>query len=41
MEKGGDGAATLVKKGVSASPGLAVGRAFVIDRRRVKTPSTA
>jgi phosphoenolpyruvate-protein phosphotransferase (PTS system enzyme I) len=35
---GGDERVTLVKKGVSASPGLAVGRAFVIDRRRVKTP---
>ncbi len=28
----------LVKRGISASPGFAVGRAFVIDRRRVKTP---
>jgi phosphotransferase system enzyme I (PtsI) len=40
-DKGGEGDGrqqTLVKKGVSASPGLAVGRAFVIDRRRVKTP---
>jgi phosphotransferase system enzyme I (PtsI) len=27
-----------VRRGVSASPGLAVGRAFVVDRRRVKTP---
>jgi phosphotransferase system enzyme I (PtsI) len=30
--------APMVLKGVSASPGLAVGRAFVIDRRRVKAP---
>lgn len=27
-----------VLHGVAASPGLAVGRAFVIDRRRIKTP---
>ncbi len=37
-ESDGRVSTTLVKKGVSASPGLAVGRAFVIDRRRVKTP---
>jgi phosphotransferase system enzyme I (PtsI) len=28
----------LIKRGLAASPGIAVGRAFVIDRRRVKTP---
>ena len=36
---GGDGdVGPKVLRGVSASPGLAVGRAFVIDRRRIKTP---
>jgi phosphotransferase system enzyme I (PtsI) len=35
---GDDGAGPKVLHGVSASPGLAVGRAFVIDRRKVKTP---
>jgi phosphotransferase system enzyme I (PtsI) len=28
----------LVLRGVAASPGVAVGRAWVIDRRRIKTP---
>ncbi|HEY7954617.1 MAG TPA: phosphoenolpyruvate--protein phosphotransferase [Polyangia bacterium] len=32
-----DGGPEIVS-GVAASPGLAVGRAFVIDRRRIKTP---
>jgi phosphotransferase system enzyme I (PtsI) len=27
-----------VMRGLAASPGLAVGRAFIVDRRRVKTP---
>ena len=31
------GASTMLR-GVGASPGLAVGPAFVVDRRRVKTP---
>src|SRR6476646_3296806 len=37
---GGQGSAgqpTLLR-GVGASPGLAVGPAFIVDRRRVKTP---
>ena len=25
-------------KGISASPGIAIGRAFIIDRRKIKTP---
>ena len=29
---------TEVRHGIAASPGIAVGRAFVIDRRRVKVP---
>jgi len=33
-----DDSSPLVLPGVAASPGLSVGRAFVIDRRRVKTP---
>ena len=39
-DAGGQGSAgqpTLLR-GVGASPGLAVGRAFIVDRRRVKTP---
>src|SRR4051812_12595806 len=28
----------MLLKGTAASPGLAVGRAFVVDRRRIKTP---
>src|SRR3954451_5966878 len=35
---GGQGAATTLLRGVGASPGLAVGPAFLVDRRRVKTP---
>src|SRR3954470_13394665 len=35
---GGQGAATTLLRGVGASPGLAVGPAFIVDRRRVKTP---
>jgi len=33
-----DDTAPLKLFGVAASPGLAVGRAFVVDRRRIKTP---
>lgn len=29
---------TEVRTGIAASPGIAVGRAFVLDRRRLKTP---
>ena len=32
------GAGPRVLRGLAASPGLAVGRAFLVDRRRVKTP---
>ncbi|MCA1663790.1 MAG: phosphoenolpyruvate--protein phosphotransferase, partial [Myxococcales bacterium] len=37
---GGQGSAgsTTLLRGVGASPGLAVGPAFIVDRRRVKTP---
>src|SRR3954447_12268127 len=37
---GGQGSAGLptLLRGVGASPGLAVGPAFIVDRRRVKTP---
>lgn len=37
---GGQGSAGLMTllRGVGASPGLAVGPAFIVDRRRVKTP---
>ncbi|HZS35191.1 MAG TPA: phosphoenolpyruvate--protein phosphotransferase [Polyangia bacterium] len=35
---GGEGSTPKIMHGVPASPGLAVGRAFVIDRRKVKTP---
>jgi phosphotransferase system enzyme I (PtsI) len=36
---GGDGAEQpMMLHGTAASPGLCVGRAFVIDRRRIKTP---
>src|SRR4051812_12836139 len=29
---------TLSLKGIGASPGVAVGHAFIVDRRRVRTP---
>ena len=29
---------TELRHGIAASPGIAVGRAFVIDRRRIKVP---
>ena len=32
---------TLSLKGIGASPGIAVGQAFVLDRRRVRTPEAA
>src|SRR5947199_5662938 len=37
---GGQGSAsqTALMRGVGASPGLAIGPAFIVDRRRVKTP---
>jgi phosphotransferase system enzyme I (PtsI) len=35
--EGGSGSTTLLR-GVGASPGLAIGPAFLVDRRRVKTP---
>lgn len=34
----GGGGASVTLRGVGASPGLAVGPAFLVDRRRVKTP---
>jgi phosphoenolpyruvate-protein phosphotransferase (PTS system enzyme I) len=34
----GDGTGPTLMRGVGASPGLAVGPAFIVDRRRVKTP---
>lgn len=35
---GGDDGGPRILQGVAASPGIAVGRAFVIDRRKIKTP---
>lgn len=35
---GGDDGGRRILQGVAASPGIAVGRAFVIDRRKIKTP---
>jgi phosphotransferase system enzyme I (PtsI) len=34
----GSGGLTTLLRGVGASPGLAIGHAFIVDRRRVKTP---
>ncbi len=32
------GTPTLNLKGIGASPGVAVGHAFILDRKRVRTP---
>ncbi len=38
-EKGaGDGRVELWKTGVPAAPGIAIGRAYLVDRRRLRTP---
>ncbi len=33
-------ATTLTFKGIGASPGVAVGQAFILDRKRIRTPKT-